>query len=217
MKKNFKQNFKYLYDVSVNIHVGGTTMMKDGFYERKIFMIRCGDGHESELRLGADYKFPKVIKCPKTIDGQPCEKECEMVKVLKEVVKGKPPKMPTISKKQVEESSEYNLSNFFEKTTQSIAKLLQNSHDYCIEKGLKPHYRKHYIVYTMGRKTVMRLGVGKNFMSMPYNSEEDPDDERVKDISHTQGDTFSWFWTRIEEKDFETVKNKIDEVIKYSR
>lgn len=186
-------------------------MSNEDTVERRIYEIECKDGHKSELRLKPDGNFPTTIKCPKLLSkGQRCGKVCEITKVKKEVVKKTAPK---VEKRSRPEGQDYNFGYFKDKTSDDIAELLETAHDYCVSKGLTATFRKHYVSFAMNKHTICRFGVGKHFMSMPFNSHENIEDDRVKDTSHAIGDNFMYFWTKITPDDIEMVKQRVNEAI----
>jgi hypothetical protein len=189
--------------------------MSEKLVEKNVYIIKCPVGHENEFRLGVGENFPKDILCPQRMPkGNRCQKSCEIKKVLKEKVP-EPKTKKKVEREKSDDDSEYNLAYFEAKTTPEIAKLLKTCHNHVLSLGLKPTFRKHYISYTLGKKTVMRFGVGKQFMSMPFNSKENYSDDRIKDISHTVGDKFMYFWTKIVPEDLEMIKNIIHDAITY--
>jgi len=191
--------------------------MEDETIERHVYVIMCKDGHKSEYRKEPNADFPSIIRCPfRMPKGHRCNKECDIIKVKKEIIEKK--KKPSGRVNDEEEENKYDLDFFINKTNKDVAELLKTAYDYCVSKGLEPNFRKHYIAFTRDRRSILRLGVGKRFMSMPFNSNnpEVDNDDRVKDTTMTVGDKFMYFWTKISPDDIDTVKQRIDESIDFS-
>jgi len=167
------------------------------------FKYLCPCGEEKEVHpKGRDP--PNVVRCPN------CDGEMNLKKVLFEEIKSSEVKTITDVTTKRPKVKETDLDHFKGKCTPEIYELLVDSHKYCLSLGLTAVFRKHYISYRKGRTNVLRLGLSKTSMSIPFNSDKEIKDDRIVNTSDAVGDNFDYFIRGLKVDDFELIKKIID-------